>query len=240
MTEGTEPAASGAGAPRTSFAEGVRDIAPVLVSTVPFGIVYGALAAQAGLSLTENVLMSGLTYAGASQFVALELWAHPLPFWTILAAVFAVNLRHVLYSAALGRKMIEWSPVARYAGFGLLTDPTFAFAELHGGTRLSAAYYFGLSLPLYVNWILATAIGALFGNVIGEPQRFGLDFVVTAYFLYLVASFRKRPNAVPVIAASALASIAVYLTAGSPWHIGAGALAGIGLAATAAGRSAPA
>ena len=240
MPESTEPATPAAGGFRSSFAEGVRDIAPVLVSTVPFGIVYGALAAQAGLSLTENVLMSGLTYAGASQFVALELWADPLPFWTILAAVFAVNLRHVLYSAALGRKMTAWSPLTRAAGFAFLTDPTFALAELRGGPRLSAAYYFGLSLPLYVNWVLFTAIGALFGNMIGEPQRFGLDFVVTAYFLYLVASFRKRPNAVPVIAISAAASMAVYLTAGSPWHIGAGAAAGMALAAVAAGRNAAA
>jgi 4-azaleucine resistance transporter AzlC len=220
--------------------QGARDIAPLMISTVPFGMVYGAFAAQQGLSLTENVLMSGLTYAGASQFVALELWAHPLPFWTIVAAVFAVNLRHVLYSAALGRKTTHWPPLTRYLGFAFLTDPTFALAELRGGPRLNAAYYFGLSLPLYVEWIASTALGALFGNLLGEPEKFGLDFVVTAYFLYLVVSFRKRPNAVTVIAASAIASLAAYLTAGSPWHIGAGALAGIGLAAVLARRSAPA
>lgn len=238
MSESAEP--PGTGATRSSFAEGVRDISPVLIPTIPFGIVYGALAAQAGLSLTENLLMSGITFAGASQFVALELWAHPLPFWTILAAVFAVNLRHVLYSAAIGRKMTGWSPLARYGGLGLLTDPTFAFSEIHGGTRLSTAYYFGLSLPLYVNWVLSTVIGALFGNVIGEPERFGFDFVVTAYFLSLVASFRKRPNAAAVIAISAAASLAVNFAAGSPWHIGAGAAAGMALAATAASRNAPA
>lgn len=221
---------------KADFVQGARDIAPIMISTVPFGIVYGALAAQSGLSLTENVLMSGLTYAGASQFVALEFWAHPLPFWTILFAVLAVNLRHILYSAALGRRMTHWPAAARYAGFAFLTDPTFALAELKGGSRLNAAYYFGLSLPLYVNWVASTALGALFGNLIGDPARFGLDFVVTAYFIYLVAGFRKRPNAIAVILASAAGALLVYLTAGSPWHIGAGAITGMGVAAALAGR----
>ena len=55
-----------------------------MLATVPFGMVYGALAAKDGLTLTENLAMSGLVFAGASQFVALEFWTHPLPFWTIL------------------------------------------------------------------------------------------------------------------------------------------------------------
>lgn len=123
---------------------GLRDIAPVMLATVPFGLVFGALATKEGLSVGESLLMSGLVYAGSSQFVALEFWAHPLPFWTILFSVLAVNLRHVLYSAALGRKMGHWSPAARLSGFALLVDPTFAIADLKGGPRLSAAYYFGL------------------------------------------------------------------------------------------------
>jgi 4-azaleucine resistance transporter AzlC len=226
--------------PRSSFAEGARDILPIMVSTVPFGMVYGTLAAQQGLTLTENVLMSALTFAGASQFVAIELWAHPLPFWTILAAVFAVNLRHVLYSAALGRRMAHWPAAKRHLGFAVLTDPTFALAEMNGGTRLSPAYYFGLSLPLYVNWVVSTALGAIFGSLIDDPTALGFDFVVTAYFLYLVVSFRKRPNAAAVILASAALSVAVYLTAGSPWHIGAGAVAGMAVAAMFARKAAKA
>ena len=95
--------ASSAASPRKEFLRGLRDIFPIMVATVPFGMIFGALAAKEGLSLTENLLMSALVYAGASQFVALQFWAHPLPFWTILAAVLAVNLRHVLYSAAMGR-----------------------------------------------------------------------------------------------------------------------------------------
>lgn len=221
-----QPSRFGAG-----FLRGCRDILPILISTVPFGIIYGALAAQTGLTTTEAVLTSGLTFAGASQFVALQFWAHPLPFWTILLSVLAVNLRHVLYSAALGRKTGHWTAWQFCGGFGLLTDPTFALAELKAGPRLDFGYYLGLSLPLYVNWIVMTALGAVFGGFIGNPETIGLDFVVTAYFIHLVVSFRKRHSAAAVILASAAGALLVYLTAGPPWHIAGGAAAGMALAA---------
>ena len=148
------------------FLHGARDIFPVLVATIPFGLVFGALAVKKGISVAESVLMSATVYGGAAQFVALEFWASPLPFWTILFSALAVNLRNVLYSAAVGRKMRHWSPAERYLGFTLLTDPAYAFAELKGGERLSVPYYFGLGVPLYLNWSATTLVGAVIGNQI--------------------------------------------------------------------------
>ena len=218
---------------RISFMQGLRDIAPVLVATVPFGMVFGALAAKEGFSFVEALLMSGTVYGGASQFVVLQMWADPLPFWTILVSALAVNLRHVLYSASIGRKLAHWPAAERYAGFAILTDPIFALADSNGGPRLTAAYYFGLSVPLYLNWLLSTALGLILGNLIGRPEAIGLDFVVTAYFLVIVLGYRKRPGAIPVIGASAAAAVSAYLLLGPPWNFAAGAVAGM---ATAAAR----
>ncbi len=219
------------GPARLSFADGARDILPVMVATIPFGMVYGALAAKQGLSLTENVLMSALLFAGTSQFVALELWADPLPIWAIFFSVLAVNLRHVLYSAALGRRMLHWSPVTRYAGLGLLTDPALALVELRDSSHLTVRYYFGICVPLYLNWVVVTFIGAVFGALIRNPEAIGLDFVVTAYFLFLIVGFRKRPNAAAVAVASAAISVLIYFALGPPWHMATGALAGMAAAA---------
>jgi 4-azaleucine resistance transporter AzlC len=216
---------------RAEFLRGVRDILPVLIATIPFGIVFGALAVKEGLSVFESVLMSGTVYGGAAQFVALEFWASPLPFWTILFSALAVNLRNVLYSAAVGRKMRHWSALERYLGFTLLTDPAYAFAELKGGERLSVAYYFGLGVPLYFNWIATTLVGAVIGNLIGKPETIGFDFLVTGYFLFLVVGFRTRSNALHVIVASAGAALITYLLVGAPWHFCVGALAGMSVAA---------
>jgi 4-azaleucine resistance transporter AzlC len=217
--------------PKADFLRGFRDILPIIVATIPFGMVFGALATKTGLGLFESGLMSAAVYGGASQFVALEFWTHPLPFWTILLSALAVNLRHILYSAALGRRMAHWSPLQRYSGFVILTDPIFALAESRGGERLSVAYYFGLAIPLYVNWVLTTLAGAIAGTLIGRPQAVGLDFVVTAYFMYLVVGYRARPNAFPIIGASAVAALAAYLLFGPPWHFAGGAVCGMGTAA---------
>lgn len=213
----------------TDFLRGARDILPIVVATIPFGLVFGAIASHDGLSLGDSVLLSALTFAGASQFAALEFWAHPLPFLTIILSVTAVNLRLMLYSAAIARRIAQWPPAARYFGLSLLSDPIYALAELRG-ERLTPAYYFGLALPLYVNWIVTTAVGFLFGNLIREPEAIGLDFVVVAYFIHLLGGFRQRPNAAAVILASAAGSVLAYLALGSPWHFAGGALAGMGAA----------
>jgi 4-azaleucine resistance transporter AzlC len=236
MSSAHDASTAGATGVRTTFKQGFRDILPVMVATAPFGLVFGALAAKEGFSLVEAMLMSGTVYGGASQFVVLQMWTDPLPFWTILMSALAVNLRHVLYSASIGRKMAHWPAAERYAGLAFLTDPTFAFAESQGGARLSPAYYFGLGLPLYASWMIVTILGAILGNFVRRPEAIGLDFVVTAYFLVIVLGYRKRPNALPVIGASAAAALAAYLTLGPPWHFAAGALAGMATAALLGGR----
>ncbi|MGQ7792535.1 AzlC family ABC transporter permease [Faunimonas sp. B44] len=210
-------------------------MAPIAVAASPFGMVFGALAAQRGMPFEEIMLMSMIVYAGASQFVALELWRFPLPVWTIILSVLAVNFRMVLYSAALGRKLREWPLAGRLGAFAFLTDPLYALAEM-AGPRLGAAYYFGMALLLYASWQAATALGALFGSLIEDPHAVGLDFVLTAYFTALLVGFRHRRNAVPVVVASAAAAVAVHALVGSPWHMGAGALAGIAVAAILADR----
>ena len=84
--------------------------------------------------------------------------------------------------------------------------------------------------------VVATLLGAILGNLIRRPEAIGLDFVVTAYFLVIVLGYRKRPNAVAIISASAAASLAAYLAFGPPWHFAAGAVAGMVVAALRGGR----
>jgi predicted branched-subunit amino acid permease len=225
---------------RTASAEfwrGCRDIFPIVVATIPFGLVFGTLASHEGLSADVGVAMSAATFAGASQFAALELWTHPLPYLAIFLSVMAVNLRLLLYSAALGRRVEHWPPLTRYLMLGLLSDPIYALAELKGGARLSLAYYSGLAIPLYINWIVTTAAGYVFGNFVERPEVIGLDFVVIAYFIHVLGGFRQRPNALWVILASAAGSVSAYVFAGSPWHFAGGALAGMAVAVLLTGRT---
>lgn len=216
----------------SEFVDGVRQGIPVMVASAPFGLLFGTLAIQNGLSFGETVLMSATIYAGASQMVGLDLFGQAIPAWLIVFSIFAVNFRHVLYSAAIGPRTRHWTPFQRAFGFFFLTDPQYALSEkrIESGKSLSFVWYAGMFALNYSVWVAESAIGAAFGNLIPDPHALGLDFLLPIYFLGLVMGFRKRPMWLPIVAVSAAASIAAYYWIGSPWHVSIGALAGVALA----------
>lgn len=215
------------------FRRGSRDAIPALVATFPFSLLFGMLAVSAGLSQFEAVVMSAAIFGGASQMVGIELFGQTVAPWLIVLSIFAVNFRHVLYSAAVGPHIASW-PMARQAvAFFLLVDPLYAESELKAEKRepITFAWYMGMALPFYVFWIAGSGIGAVFGGLIPDPHSIGIDFLLPIYFLGLVMGFRKRSMWAPVVATSAVASMIAYTVVGSPWHVTAGAVAGVLLAA---------
>lgn len=227
-------------APARQFARGARLSLPVVLASAPFGLLFGALAVQNGLTVGEAVAMSAVVYAGASQMVGLELFGQKVAPWLIVLSIFAVNFRHVLYSATIGRRLGAWSTLQKAVGFFFLVDPAFAEAERHAekGHRIDFVWYLGFCLPIYVFWVAEAWIGAVFGSYIPDAHTFGLDFLLPIYFLGLVMGFRTRPLWLPVVLASGIASVVAFHFVGSPWHVSLGGLAGIVLAGLApdAGR----
>lgn len=217
------------------FWRGIRDGFPVSVAVSVFSMVFGAVASDKGLSFAETTLMSASVYAGASQFTALQFWQEPMPYLTIILVVFAVNFRHVLYGASISRKLGNFSRLQRVFAFFFLVDPNFALGEkryeeglgVAGDVGLTPSYYFGLALILYPIWVIFTMIGYSFGNLIENPEVYGLDFVLPLYFLVLLIGFRSRANWAWVVLASGVATFIALHTVGSPWHISCGAVVGI-------------
>jgi 4-azaleucine resistance transporter AzlC len=220
----------------SEFLSGMRRSVPVLIAVLPFGLLFGALAVDNGFSVAEAVLMSATVYGGASQMVGIELFGQKIAPWLVVLSIFAVNFRHVLYSAALGRRITGWTLAQKALAFFLLIDPQYAETErkAENGGGVSFAWYLGLAAPIWLAWVAESAIGAYFGGLISDPHALGLDFLLPIYFLGLVMGFRKRPRWLPVVIVSAVASIVAYRMIGSPWHVSVGALAGIALAAIAA------
>lgn len=210
------------------FMTGVRASVPVMVAVLPFGLLFGALAVDNGLSIVEAMMMSGLVFGGASQMVGIELFGQKIEPWIIVLSIFAVNFRHVLYSAAFGRRITHWPLLEKAAAFFLLTDPQFAETERKSEEGpVSFAWYFGFGFLMWVAWLIETGLGGYFGRFIADPHAIGLDFLLPIYFLGLVMSFRKRPLWLPVVAVSAVASMVAVKFVGSPWHVSLGALAGV-------------
>ena len=220
---------------KSDILAGMRQSVSVIVSAAPFGLLFGALAVDNGMTVWQAVLMSATVYAGASQMVGIELFGQNVAPWLIVFSIFAVNFRHVLYSASVGRRLTGYSVSQKALAFFFLIDPQYAESErrVEQGKALTLPWYLGFALPIYVTWISEAWIGATFGKMISNPQALGLDFLLPIYFLGLVMGFRKRALWLPVVLASGAASILAWKFVGSPWHVSLGALAGIILAAAA-------
>jgi len=216
----------------SEYWEGMRDAVPVLVAVVPFSILFGAVALDKGLSFAEMLLASLSIYAVASQYVMLDLMGQQLPVWLIVFSVFALNFRHVLYSAAIGRKLSHFSGFEKALAFFLLVDPQYAAAEARSLVKkLTPAYYFSYAATVYTTWIIANCVGGIFGRMMSKPEAFGLDFILPLYFTALVIGFRSSQGFIWIAIASFLVSLLTYFTIGSPWHISIGGIAGLIVAA---------
>jgi predicted branched-subunit amino acid permease len=200
---------------------------------LPFGLLFGAIAVGRGFSIFEAVLMSVAIFGGASQMVGIELFGSGIAPWLVVLSIFAVNFRHVLYSAAVGRHFSHWPKLQQAIAYFLLTDPQYAETEraVERGKRPGFVWYLGLGIPIYTAWVVSSALGALFGRLITNPYALGLDFLLPFYFLALLMSFRARPRWLPIVLASGAASMLAYKFVGSPWHVSLGAAAGVVLAA---------
>ncbi len=221
---------------RSELLAGALDALPILPAIVPFAALYGALATARGFPAADVLLASGTVYAGASQYLVLDMLAQGLGTWPILLAVLAVNFRHVLYSAAIGRRFARFGPVQKALAFALLVDPTFAAAEQRSRTPhgLTPTYYFAYASSIYVVWMAANVVGIVSGTLLERPERYGLDFILPLYFLGVLLGFRGGTGFVRVLVAAAGASVMAHAALGAPWHILAGAVAGLAVAALTA------
>lgn len=216
------------------FREGLRTILPLLLAVLPIGFVFGTVATGNGLSPLEAVLMSALVFAGGSQFVAMDLWTHPASWSALGFAALLVNLRHMLMGASLQRSLGGFRMWQKLPALMIMADENWALAESQARRRpLTPAFYFGLSLPFYCSWVLASLGGALFGTLLGDVAVYGLDFAFPAVFIVLLMGFWKGRETGLILMASAIAALSVHSLVPGAWYIAAGALAGLVVAVAA-------
>lgn len=212
---------------RAGALAGAKKILPVAVSDCIYGMVFGVLAHQAGLSLLEAGVMSGLVVAGSAQFVALGLWIMPLPVLAIVLSAFLVNLRYLVMGAALRPWFSRLSTLKAYGSAFFMSDESWALAisNFRAGGR-DTAFLLGAGLLLTLTWLGGTIIGHLAGAVVQNPARWGFDFAFVAVFVALLAGMWKgKGDLLPWAAAAAAAVAAAHWLPGE-WYIILGALAG--------------
>ncbi|WP_049996626.1 AzlC family ABC transporter permease [Halococcus sediminicola] len=203
---------------------------PVAVGVAGYGVVFGVIAGRAGLSVAEAALMSATVLAGAAQLIGVELWADSIPAATVIATVGIVNLRYLLMGAALRPWFRHLSPRAAYGSVFFTADENWALtiANLRSGSK-QGAFLLGSGLVLWLLWVLSTVLGVTAGDLLGAPEQYGLDFVLTALFLTLaVGLWEGRASIRPWLAAAGVALVANLALPGE-WYVIVGALAGAGV-----------
>lgn len=207
-----------------SAMDGVKAAAPVMLGYVPIGFAFGVLARAAGLSVAEAGLMSLLVYAGSSQFIGTGLLAAGVAAPSIIVTTFLVNLRHLLMSTALVPSLRQNAPWQNTLLAYGITDETFAVnTAILQGRPATPGFIAGLHAVSQASWVVASVVGALAGQLVGDTNALGLDFALPAMFVgLLMPNLRGEDRKARYWAAAVAALVAVAVAVafpGSSWSI---------------------
>jgi len=222
MTDG-DNGCQGRDADAHEFRLGVIKTLPVIAGVVPFGLAYGVLAVQGGLTVGETLLMSLVVFAGASQFMAVGMFASGVGGLTIVASTLLINIRHLVMGLSLSPYLSETAPRwQRMLAFGMV-DESYLTSITHyreqGSPQGNPHFMLASGLLMYVAWASATLIGAIAGHSISDPLKWGLDFAMPATFLTMLLPQVVSRRILAVVIVAAVAATAVFILIPGKWYI---------------------
>ncbi|TMH54532.1 MAG: branched-chain amino acid ABC transporter permease [Betaproteobacteria bacterium] len=196
---------------RPAFLEGIRDMAPMMLGVIPFGMVCGVGAIAAGASPIAALAMSMIMFSGAAQIVATQLLVAGAPFAVILLSCLVVSLRLLMYSATMAPYLRPLDHRWRNLLSFVLTDQAFAGTlqrfKRSDDLRANASYFLGTGALLWGTWQIATLAGIVAGQVI--PASWQLEFVVPLCFLAVLVPLLRDRVSIAVFAVAAVAVVAL-------------------------------
>ncbi|AFS01085.1 AzlC family ABC transporter permease [Lentilactobacillus buchneri] len=166
-----------------------KDTLPTVFGYIGIGVAFGIVGKAAGLSPLLVTLMSIITYAGSAQFVIVSMLVTHSPIFSIIFSVFLVNSRMILMSTTLASYFKYDSMFKNILVGTLLTDESFALGMNklnYSDNHLNFAWFNTANVISYMTWILSSLVGAVLGNFISNPEKFGLDFALVAMFIGLL------------------------------------------------------
>lgn len=212
-----------------SFRLGLRLGIPFAAVGFVLSLSFGVLAVQAGFTILQAIVTSALVFAGSAQFTALAIVTGGGGIGAALTAATLMHSRFLAMGIALAPSL-PGGPMRRAAEGQAVVDASWALANRGDGT-FDRSLLIGTTIPQYASWLAGTVTGALVGDVIGDPDRFGLDVLFPTFFVAILLAELRRPRA--RVAALLGAGIALALVPFAPAGIpvlaaGAAALIGLG------------
>ena len=202
-----------------AFLAGARAMGPWLVGTIPFGLVIGVSAAEANIPTFVGWLTGPLIYAGSAQVAAIGMLDGGAAPTAVILTATIINLRLVIYSAAIAPYWRGTPLWWRLIGGYLLVDPSFTV----GVERYSRdsdrdrghVHYLGGALVLWSTWLLAFGVGAATGAAL--PDWLGLHLLVPLYLVGVIVPSLGKPGVRRAVATAAVVAAAGFSL---PMHLG--------------------
>lgn len=196
-----------------AFRDGCQAAIPIAVGYIPIGITFGLLAKSAGIPNHITIMMSLVIFAGASQFVGINMIAIGASMWEIVLTTLVLNLRHLLMSASLSQKVDSGASKKYLAllSFGI-TDETFTVASFREDAELKKEFLWGLNMLAFMAWNAGTWMGVFLAA--GLPQNIKTSMGIALYVMFiglLVPSCRNsRATLFIAVLAMAIHSLLYY------------------------------
>ena len=187
-------------------------ITPIAVATAAFGATFGVLAQEAGMQPLAALTMSATTFAGSAQLAAASVLGTGGGVAAAVASASLLNARYAPISVSVAPAFLG-GPIRRLLESQLIVDESWAVSRRHDG-RYDRRVLVGAGLVLYAGWVGGTAVGAVGGDALGDPEALGLDAAFPALFLALLVPQVRTRRA--LAAAVAGAGIALALLPAAP------------------------
>ena len=198
---------------------GFMEALPLAIAIGAYGVSYGVLATQANFTLVSIVAMSLLVFSGSLQMVAVGMLAAGGSIVSVLITGVLLNLRNLLYGAALAEGIAPAKKWRWLLAFGVSDEPFVLGSsrfEKYGPDPLYFAVVIG---TFYIAWVLSSLLGGIIGNQI-DPQKWGLDLAFPITFTaILISSLTERPAIATALVAAILAIGLEYFMPGNQFTI---------------------
>ena len=191
------------------FTQGILEELPLQLGVFPFGVIYGVMAIESGLTPMQAFLMSSIIFGGASQIAFVQLISNATPYGVIVTTVGAINSRHFLYSISmmefLKNLSLKWRVILGY----LLTDEAYAVSIRRfinePNTSFLHFHLLGTGITLFLSWQISTLTGVLLGGDL--PQFLDLQFIIPLTFIAIIVPMIRSISTFLVVITSAFSGL---------------------------------
>jgi 4-azaleucine resistance transporter AzlC len=193
---------------RQTFLDGCKSGIPIAIGYVPIAIAFGLLAKSVGVLDHITILLSLFVFAGASQFMAVQMVASGVYVSEIIFTTFILNLRHFLMTASLGQRLEPITYPWRFLlSFGV-TDETFSVSSLQKTPVISKKFQFGLNLIAYSFWNIGTLVGLFLSSSIPTAVQQSMGIALYAMFIgLLMPSIRESYKILVVVLVAVMVQV---------------------------------